>query len=80
MITSNGKIKNTTKGLLEFEARSKEDIKRKYRLGLNMIIQIAKNLHDQDFTNLKLSVTGKAQVRKFPRKVHVTQKNYLVSM
>ena len=77
MISSNGTIKNSTKLLLELEARLKEEIKRKYPFGcltLDTIIQISKNLHGQDFTDLKLSVTGKTQVRKFLKKVHVIQK------
>ena len=31
----------------------------------DMIIQNAKNLNDQDFMGLKLSVTGRSQVRNF---------------
>ena len=67
MISSNGTIQNSTKRLLDFEACLKEEIKRKYRfhcLTLDTIIKILKNVHDQDFTDIKLSVTGKAQVRK----------------
>ena len=74
--------KKIVKRLLEFEARVKEEIKRKYRFGcstLNMIIQISKNLHDQDFTDLALSVTGTAQVRKFLKESSRNLKNVLVS-
>ena len=68
MITSNEIIKNSAKRLLEFEARLKEEIKRKYRFGcltLDMIRQISKNLHDQEFKDLKLSVTGKIKSENF---------------
>ena len=67
MITSNGTIKNSAKRLLEFEARFKEEIERKYRFGLmlDMINQISKNFHYQDCKDLKISLTGKAKVRKF---------------
>ena len=77
MITSNEIIKNSAKRLLEFEARLKEEIKRKYRFGcltLDMIRQISKNLHDQEFKDLKLSVTGKNQVRKFLKESSRNQK------
>ena len=52
MITANGTIKNSAKRLFEFEARLKEEIKQRYRfacLTLDMIIQILKNFHDQDY-------------------------------
>ena len=55
-------MKNSVKQLLEFKARD-----HRYRFGcitLDLMIQIAQNLHDQD---LKLSVTGWAQVRKFSK-------------
>ena len=56
MITTNGTIKNSAKRLFESEARLKEEIKRKYRfacLTLDMIIQISKNPHDQDYFKIK---------------------------
>ena len=40
-----------------------------------MIIQISMNLHDQDFKYLKLSVTGKACVRKFLKESSSNLKN-----
>ena len=56
MITANGTIKNSAKRLFEFEARLKEEIKQRYRfacLTLDMIIQISKNFHDQDYFQIK---------------------------
>ena len=51
MITSNRTINNSAKRLFGFGARLKEEIKRR--------------TSSQDFEDLKLSVTGKAKVRKF---------------
>ena len=56
MLTVNGTIKNSAKRLFEFEARLKEEIKQRYRfacLTLDMIIQISKNFHDQDYFQIE---------------------------
>ena len=56
MITTNGTMKNSAKRLFESEARLKEEIKQKSRfacLTLDMIIQISKKFHDQDYFQIK---------------------------
>ena len=40
-----------------------------------IVPEITKNLHDKDFRDLKLSITGKVLVRTFLKKVQLIKKN-----